>query len=318
MTPCFCNECGERFESLRSFHCHLKAHSLRIGDYYVKHWAKKDPLAEELIPFKSYEQYSKQDFICYENLKQWLLKVDKRLAKEYTIERAKKKFNEKRVRVSPPNSFYILSEMADINECKRLFGTYKDFLDEIGLEAWFCRPVTKDFWDIDVEDRVQILIDTREQKPLNFKNKLESKLDFGDYTAGGNLYSKTFVDRKSSEDFKQTFGMGADRFRREMDRCVQFNSFMFVVVESSIEKIEEENLSSCHKSKLGFVWHNVREIMLEYPKNIQFIFAQSRAGAKKIIPKILFFGESLWNVDLQFFIDQRIYEGKERVTKLSN
>ena len=312
-----CNECGERFSSLRSFHCHLKAHSLRIGDYYVKHWAKKDPLTQELIPFKNYEQYVKQDFTCYANLKQWIQKADNRLVKEYVLEKADEQFMQKRVLHSPPSSYYILAEMAGVDDYKKIFGSYGAFLKKVGLEPWFHKELPSGFWDFS-DNFVPILVDTREQKPLEFENQVISKLDFGDYTAGGDFYSSTFIDRKSAEDFKQTFGAGVERFHREMDRCVAFDSYMFVVVESSIEKIEEENAEAAHKSKLNFVWHNVRETMLKYPKNVQFIFAQSRAGARKIIPKILFFGKPLWNVDLQFFVDSRIYGLDQRQTKISN
>ena len=42
MSDFVCKECGKEFESRKSFHCHLKAHSVTIGDYYVKHFQRKD------------------------------------------------------------------------------------------------------------------------------------------------------------------------------------------------------------------------------------------------------------------------------------
>jgi hypothetical protein len=92
---------------------------------------------------------------------------------------------------------------------------------------------------------------------------------------------------------------------------------MFVVVESSIDKIEEDNKDSKFKSNLSFVWHNLRHLIIDYPKNLQVIFAHSRAGTKKIIPKILYYGDQLWNVDLQYHIDTKIYGMDQRKTKIS-
>ena len=57
-----CKECKEEFASRKSFHCHLKAHSLRIGDYYVKHYKRRDLFTKDLLPFKNYEQYFENDF----------------------------------------------------------------------------------------------------------------------------------------------------------------------------------------------------------------------------------------------------------------
>ena len=103
-----------------------------------------------------------------------------------------------------------------------------------------------------------------------------------------------------------------------MDRCVQFNSYMFIVVESSIEKIEEDNKVSKFKSNLSYVWHNLRGLMVDYPENIQCIFAYNRKGAKKLIPKILNYGQDLWNVDLQYHIENKVYGLEQRKTEISN
>ena len=134
--------------------------------------------------------------------------------------------------------------------------------DPLKIENIYKKDLPEDFWDADV-DSMTIFVDTREKKPLQFDKGETNKLDFGDYTAAGEYYTKTFVDRKAKDDFRQTFGSGVDRFRREMDRCVEFGSYMFVVVESSVDRLEEENKFSKFKSNLGFVWHNVRQIMLE-------------------------------------------------------
>ena len=311
-----CKECNEVFSSRKSFHCHLKMHSLRIGDYYIKHYKKRDLFTKDLLPFKNYDQYFRQDFYSFGNYLSWLDSNPIEVTKPYILNKFKSKFEEKEIKVSPPNLYYQLAEMADIYQLKKIFGTYSDFLKNVNLEPWFNKKLPENFWDQNCDD-IKIFIDTREKAPIIYDNSLNQKLDFGDYTAGGDFYTKTFIDRKAQDDFRQTFGKDIDRFRREMDRCVKFNCYMFVVVESSIDKIEEDNKDSKFKSNLSFVWHNLRHLIIDYPKNLQVIFAHSRAGTKKIIPKILYYGDQLWNVDLQYHIDTKIYGVDKRKTKIS-
>lgn len=296
-----CLDCGQEFASLRSLHTHIKVHDVCIGDYYVKHLDKRDLYTNEPIPFKNHQQYLEQDFLSYRNYQLWLDSKTNHEARQSILSNAIKKIREKDIKESPPNLYWQLGQMADTTEIKKHFGAYSVFCKEVGLECNF-KNLPKDFWESNPE--LPILIDTREQQPLEFKNSIKQKLDFGDYTTNGQHYSKTFIDRKSESDFLGTFGAGIDRFKREMDRCVSFNSYMFVVVESNIAKIKENPRN--RKIHLDYVWHNCKELILQYPKNLQIIFAQSRAGVQKLVPKILFFGGDLWDVDLQYFIEERI------------
>ena len=66
-----CKECGQTYETLRSLHAHLKKHDMFVGDYYVKHFAKKDRFTDELIPYKNYSQYFSKDFISADNMRLW-------------------------------------------------------------------------------------------------------------------------------------------------------------------------------------------------------------------------------------------------------
>lgn len=311
-----CKECGKEFEARKGFHCHLKAHSLTIGDYYVKNYKKKDLFTGDLLQFKNYDSYFSFDFNSFENYLSWLRISPKKVSKEYVLEQSRQRFKDKKIKISPPNLYYDLSLMANIATCRSLWGSYENFTKEAGLKNIFNKSLPKGFWDRNTDD-VCVFVDTREKKPFKFPCSRIQKLDFGDYTVGGELYSKTFVDRKAQDDFRQTFGSGIERFRREMDRCVQFGCYMFVVVESSIEKLEEDNRVSKFKSNLGFVWHNVRQLMLDYPENLQFVFAHNRAGTKKITPLILLYGKELWNIDVQYHIDKIIHGEKQRKTLIS-
>jgi len=311
-----CRECGKEFDKRKSFHLHLKAHSLTIGDYYVKHFKKRDLFTGDLLQFKSYDNYFNHDFNNFNNYINWLRIAPKKKTREYVLAQAKRKIKDKKIKLAPPNLFYDLSLMANIYTYKNLWGSYNDFTKEVGLENVYKKDLPKGFWDRETGDMC-IFVDTREKKPLKFQNDRINKLDFGDYTVGGDDYTKTFVDRKAKDDFRQTFGAGIDRFRREMDRCVKFVCYMFVVVESSVEELEEDNKSSKFRSNLGYVWHNTRQLILDYPKNLQIIFAHNRAGAKKIIPLILRYGDDLWDVDLQYQIDKVIHGVGQRKTAIS-
>ena len=301
MNKCF--DCGQEFPSLRSLHAHIKVHDICLGDYYVKHLNKRDLYTDEPIPFKNYTQYLEQDFLSYKNYQLWLDSRTHEEARQYILAQAYEKIAEKDIKESPPNLYWQLGQMADTTEIKKHFGSYLNFCKMIELKCNF-KNLPKCFWESCPD--LPILIDTREQQPLEFKNSIKQKLDFGDYTTNGQYYSKTFIDRKSESDFLGTFGSGIDRFKHEMDRCVSFNSYMFVLVESNITKIKENPRN--RKIHLEYVWHNCKELILQYPKNLQIIFGQSRSGVQKLVPKILFFGKELWGVDLQYFIEERIKE----------
>ena len=152
---------------------------------------------------------------------------------------------------------------------------------------------------------INIFVDTREQQPLTFKSEKKVKLDFGDYTASGSNYTKTFVDRKSESDFKGTLvGENLDRFRRELQRCKDMECYLFIVVESTLERISSNNDFTPHKANLKFIYHNMRLLQHEYAKSCQFIFSGNRTNSEIIIPKLTAIGSPLWDVDVQYFLDK--------------
>ena len=162
----------------------------------------------------------------------------------------------------------------------------------------------KDFFKEDKDlDLVKILIDTREQKPLSFPKSMSMKLDFGDYAVGGPHYDYTYVDRKSESDFKGTMSTGFNRFKRELHRAVQFDAYIFIVIESTVEKLKKNNIFSPHKSNLPYIWHNMRLLTHLFPGKCQFIFSGGRRESEALIPKLLVYGKKLWGTDLQYFID---------------
>lgn len=306
MSELVCKECGSHFETQRGLHKHIRTHVDCLAEYYVKHFPRFDKFSKEPIPFKKYDQYFQQDFVKFENYLNWVRVAPIEETKKYILSQFKEKIQRKLFAETPPNLFYKIYEMPDISVLRSLWGSYKNFIQDAGINVGLSSKLPDDFWGNCVDGDMKIFIDTREQLPIVFPNSISMKLDFGDYTAAGKHFCNTFVDRKSDGDFRGTFGAGVDRFRREMDRCVEFNAYMFVVVETGFEQFVQDSSKKKYSGNLSFIWHNVTDLMSEYPNNLQFIFAHSRAGAKIIIPKILQYGSRLWNVDLQYWIDERI------------
>lgn len=307
-----CKECGREFGSRKGFHVHVRTHCDMIGEYYVRHYGKRDLFTGDLLQFRKYDQYFGDEFNTFDNFVSWMRITSDEEVKRMLVEKVRDRFEKKGIKASPSTLFYQLSLLPDVHTFRKYWGSYAAFLEEVGVENVYCDNLPEDFWDGELPEDMCVFVDTRERYPFEYKNSCVNKLDFGDYTVGGEYYSRTFVDRKSAADFKQTFGKDILRFRREMDRCVQFNSYMFVVVESSVLRIEEENGRGTFKSNLQYVWHNVRELVSDYPRNIQVVFAHNRKGAEKITPKILYHGEALWGVDVQYHVDSKIHGDVQR------
>ena len=78
-----CLECEKEFEKKRSFHLHLKAHALTIGDYYVKHFDRRDLFTGDKLAFRNYDQYFRDNFNCYDNFMNWVYSAPKDDVKKY-------------------------------------------------------------------------------------------------------------------------------------------------------------------------------------------------------------------------------------------
>lgn len=311
-----CLECRAEFKDSKSLHLHLKKHGGQAV-YYAKHYPRYDLKTRELIDFENADQYLSSFFNTPDNRWAYLNAAAPEQGADLILEEFRAKAKQKNITKSPPQNWYVLNELADINSIKRFFGSYKEFCAKVGLENIYTKKIPQDFFTQKQEfEDIFIFVDTREQKPFNFKNGIINKLDFGDYTGSGEFYSKTFVDRKSLSDFKGTFGKGYERFKAEMERCKEFDSFLFLVVEATIDEIIQSNEGK-FKTNLSYCFHNVKECILEYPNNIQFIFCKNRSQAQEITKRIIYYGDDLWNCDVQFFLDLKNYGSNQRRTRLS-
>ena len=81
MSKIVCKICDKEFETDRQLHAHLKAHKIRMVEYYQTYYARHDRYDGKIIKFKNKEQYFTSDFNNRGNLKKWLTGADKEEAK---------------------------------------------------------------------------------------------------------------------------------------------------------------------------------------------------------------------------------------------
>jgi hypothetical protein len=299
-----CKVCHESFETEKGLHIHLKKHKIDLATYYTTFYPRNNLSTGEPLPFKNKEDYFNHDFTNRRQLIKWCMSEPEANVKEYALEKLKKRIHDKKLDFAPNHLELKIAQLPDIDVYKRAFGSYSEACREAGVRPLFNKVLDPMFFEDDEKfEDLKILIDTREQKPLTFINSDELKLDFGDYTVGEESYNYTYVDRKAEQDFKGTLSGGMSRFRRELERVREFDSYLFIVIESDLAKIYKNNMFGPHRSNLNFIYHNMRLLTHEFRGNCQFVFTGNRTNSQSVIPKILTMGKTLWDVDLQYYID---------------
>jgi len=308
-----CKVCEVEFENDRSLHAHLKAHKMRMVEYYQTHYPRYDLLTGGIILFKNKDQYFTDDFNDRINLRKWLASKSENEIKEYLkkfflFRKEKKgwKFSptqvELRTVMSPPVQYY-----------HKIFDGYAAFCDSVGLENRFDSFPTSYIPDEKIDGRKDrsIFVDTREQTPLRFNYPIEIKtLSYGDYSFSDiNASCGCHVERKSLNDFLGTLSGGFDRFKNEIERADAQGSYLVVVVERKLDDCKAFNHLSEIKRKIGkmkatpeYIFHNVRELLQTY-KNLQFLFVESREESVRVIEKIFTSKCVFKKIDLQLAYD---------------
>lgn len=141
---------------------------------------------------------------------------------------------------------------------------------------------------------INVLIDTREKKPLSFtdaniKSVTSIKLDTGDYSLAG-LEDKLFIERKSS--FMEFYGnITEKRFWNELDRTSTFK-YKFLILEFDLDFVTNFPYGcGLPKSKIpylkvssSFIMSAITKILIKY--DIKVIFAGNENNAIKIMERI--------------------------------
>ena len=300
-----CQICQLNFKTDKSFHAHLKKHGLYQAEYYCKYYPRYSLYYKKQIPFINKVDYFSKEFVDLNELLVWEKNADSQLVKAKCLELLSKRIEEKGYEYAPFHNELKTLELPPIDIFKKHFKSYSKACRAINKEPIFNKPMPFEFYDKDIPE-FEILVDTREQDPLPFKKTKKEKLYIGDYLNNQGEYTYTYVDRKSETDFLGTLASGVERFSREIEKAVALDSYLFVVIETTINKIKYNHKKFRRKTSLEYVFHNMRYLTHKYPRSVQFIFTGDREKSLDLIPRLLYFGSSLWNVDVQYYLDYEL------------
>jgi hypothetical protein len=303
-----CAMCEQAFTDFKSLGKHLRLEEKITQTKYIEAYIdKRDRWSGDKIPFKNFGQYDEADFVSRENFRKWVVKrASTEEAKNYCFSFLRKRIKSRGLHYTPTHV-----ELRAIN-CLSIVGFesiladgiegYQQFCKGMGLEKRF------DYGERQgapyIED-MKIYVDTREQNPLTFPCSIEVRtLNVGDYSCADPYYSDLVVERKSLEDFVGTMGKGNERFKKEIERAREQNIYLVIVVEEKFDTALNYHGKNS-KQKLGgpSPFGIVRKLLQEY-KNIQFLFANDRAGSADKIRRIFSIGDSMKTTDLQYLHDK--------------
>jgi len=309
-----CKGCEKKFETDRQLHGHLKAHKMRMAEYYQTYYPRHDKHDGKLIKFKSKEYYFENDFNSRTNLRLWLKGQPKDVSQEYCKGLLKSRKEKKNLIFAPTQVELRTLMMPAIQIYDLLFGNYYDLCKSIGLINRF-KKINEEYSFVlnkkVIKEKFKIYVDTREQKPLKFSVKTEIKnLKFGDYALSHPSFSACcHVERKSVSDFVGTLSGGFKRFVNEIERAGEAGVSLIVVVEENLNKCRSFNhlpqVSRKIKATPEYVFHNVRYLIQAYP-HIQFLFVNNRSDASRVIEKIFLGNASHKHIDLQYCYDNKV------------
>ena len=117
---------------------------------------------------------------------------------------------------------------------------------------------------------VEIVIDTREQIPLAFSDRVRvatATLRAGDYSVKG-YESEIAVERKTLNDFVNTIILQRERFREELKKLQSYKAAC-VVVEADASAIHDHRYSS--NAHPNAVWGAMMSIIIDYSIPIYFL-----------------------------------------------
>ena len=313
-----CKICEKEFKSISGLHNHLsRIHKSTQKEYYLTYYPRKNKLTGSPLPFKNWESYFNSDFTFRPQMIKWCSQAPKEEVKSYIFNLLKNRMKSKKLELAPNSIELETSKLPPMDTYREVFGSYANVCKELGKEALYGQGAPPGFFKQEPTKGLPIFVDTREQKPYSYINSETLKLDFGDYTLGGDSYNYIYIDRKSEEDYKGTLSAGnIDRFKRELDRARQFGAFLFILVESDLSRIWRNNQFSSHKHKLGFIYHNMRVVTHDYHDVCQFVFAGTRSEAYRLTPLLLEHGQKVKKSDVQYFLnkDMEDYDLGDRIT----
>jgi len=306
-----CKIDGKEFKDEKSLHFALKGYGLNKVKYYQTYYERRDLLTDELINFKTKEQYFNSDFNDKNNMKKWLKEQPLEKAQKYCKELLIKRKENKKLIYSPTQVELRTIMAPSIIFYNKIFKDYYDICSSIGLENKFIHPnFINDNFNNKLTQKDTIFVDTREQIWLKFNIPFEIKtLSFGDYTCS-NDNCGCFIERKSLSDFISTLSVkNYDRFKNEIEKAIKNNSYIIVMVEETLTNALSfpylPHISKKIKATPEYIFHNVRELLQNY-NNLQFLFVDGRKEMTRIIETVFASKCFYKKIDLQLAYDMKI------------
>lgn len=311
---------------LAALHKYLRPR-MKQEAYYRHYLNKKDPVTGADIPFKNVDQYLSQDFIDKESLKKWI-KLNPVAGREWAVKWLKTRKEEKGLTYAPSQVELRSLECPSMHYYDSVGGYYAiarelGYVDRYLPRAPFFVPLLA---------ACSVIQDSREQQPIKLPLKtVVGKVDEGDYALAAPHDRGIYIERKSLGDLVGTFNRRVnqrvkkdssvtldtsfDRFDRELGRAAEKNSYIVMVVESSLDvalNYDDEQSDyydpSMRWSKAGpqHVMKNLRDLLTKYPLTFQAVFADGRAEAARVMMRIFEAGEDVKRVDLQYNYERRL------------
>jgi hypothetical protein len=306
-----CKIDGKEFKDEKSLHLALKGYGLNKVKYYQTYYERRDLLTDELINFKTKEQYLNSDFNDKNNMKKWLKEQPIEKAQEYCKQLLLKRKQLKNLQYSPTQVELRTIMSPSIIFYNKIFKDYYDLCSTLGLENKFIHPnfIANNFKN-KLAQKDTVYVDTREQSWLKFNIPFEIKtLPFGDYACSNDNCS-CFIERKSLSDFISTLSVkNYDRFKNEIEKAKSNNSYIIVMVEEKLSNALSfqylPHISKKIKATPEYIFHNVRELLQSYD-NLQFLFVDGRLEMTRIIESIFASKCFYKKVDLQLAYDMKV------------
>jgi len=299
-----CNICGSEFNSGNELIKHLREeHKTTEKKYCLEVLAKKDLLTDEVLEYRSLDQYLLSNFTGRGNLLKWLKGIDEEDAREYLTSSLSDYAVLKSLEYFPSHfELRTISTLVSVKTYLHFFGGgIYDMVESTGLVNRYA--LISDLKMPELPSK--IYEDTREKRPLSFGKKITveaKKLDYGDYSSGGDLN----IERKSLSDLLGTLSSGWTRFQNEMDRAKEAGAYVVILVDTDINTFMGFKFQSQIHSKAShdFIFKRCRDLCRAYPHNVQFLFSGGRRDSAQLIPILLGWGKSICSrLDLQYFKD---------------
>lgn len=290
--------------SLDALHKHIKSLKITQELYYTDYAPQRDLFSGEPIPFKApADRYRQINFLNDINLKRYLKENSE--SRQWAVDWLIRRKADKGL-LYPPLEVELRSLTAPTTAYFDSIGGYAKICKELGYTIRFDGKLSHT-----PLINCPIIIDTREQNPLEIKHPtIKSALNVGDYALPANHDKGTCIERKSLSDFVGTLSKreaydgdsNLARFSRELERAKETGTYIIMLVECSIdEALGFNNVYSMRHFRVtpGHIFRNLRELFHKFD-NFQALFVKGRVEAARAVLNLLEAGETVRQVDLQY------------------